>query len=125
MKITKGLRLALVATVGLAVSGAVTVTANAASAATTPSFRQLIGTVSGSTDLEVGVPGSGTYAVEYDVTGTAYFDTYVDGTELGYVGGTDGVFQTRTLQLSSSGHLIHVAGPEGSGSATVYLVAIR
>ncbi len=124
MKIKRGLRFALVAGIGLAVSGAVAVTANSASAATTPPIRQLIGTVSGPTDLEVGVPGSGTYAIEYDVTGTAFFDTYVDGTELGYVGGSDGAYQTRPVQLSSSGHLVDVSGPEGSGTADVYLVAV-
>jgi hypothetical protein len=68
--------------------------------------------------------GAGTYAIEYDLTANAaFFDTYVDGTELGYIGGATGTYLTRSVQLSSGGHLVQVAGPEGSGTANVYIVA--
>ncbi|MDI5962418.1 hypothetical protein [Streptantibioticus silvisoli] len=86
--------------------------------------RQLLGQVSGPTYLEASAPVAGVYAVEYDVTGNAAFDTYIDGTELGYVGASPGVYQTRSVSLSAGGHLVQVAGPEGSGQASVYLVQI-
>ena len=85
-------------------------------------YRQLLGTVTTSTYLEASTPRAGTYAIEYDVTGTAFFDTYVQNTELGYVGGTTGVYLTRPIRLTAGGHLVQAVGPEGSGSARVYLV---
>ncbi len=94
-----------------------------ADASTATGYRQLIGEVSQSTYLEASVPGSGSYRLEYDVTGLAFFDSYVDGTELGYVGGTDGNYLTRPVALSAGGHLVQVVGPEGSGTAQVYLVS--
>jgi len=109
----------------------------AASAAPTPAahamschhqthYRQLIGTVTAGTYLEASVPTAGTYAVEYDITtaNAAYFDTYLNGTELGYVGGVTGTYVTRAVQLSAGGQLVQVVGPEGSGSAQVYLVSV-
>ncbi len=91
-------------------------------AASKSPYRQLLGTVTASTYLEASTPTAGTYAIEYDVTGTAFFDTYVDNTELGYVGGSSGVYLTRPITLSAGGHLVQVVGPEGSGSAQVYIV---
>ncbi len=89
-------------------------------------YRQLLGTVTASTYLEASVPRAGKYAIEYDITANAaFFDTYVDGTELGYVGGSTGTYLTRAVQLSASGHLVQVAGPEGVGTANVYLVAAK
>ncbi|HEV2636408.1 MAG TPA: hypothetical protein VGX23_14755 [Actinocrinis sp.] len=104
-------------------------TANAASTPAAPGSahapkacsRQLIGTVSSPEYLEASAPAAGKYTVEYDVTGTAYFDTYVNGTELGYVGGGTGTYHTRSFSLSAGGVLVQVAGPEGSGQAKVYL----
>lgn len=92
--------------------------------ATAQPFRQLIGTVSRPTYLEASVPGAGTYLVEYEVTGVGFFNTYVNGTELGYVGGPDGTYRTRTVELSAGGHLIRVTGPDGIATARVYLVRI-
>ena len=83
--------------------------------------RQLIGTVSSPGYLEASAPSAGTYSIEYDVTGIAFFDTYVNNTELGYVGGSSGAYQTSTFPLSAGGVLVQVAGPEGSGQANVYL----
>lgn len=77
------------------------------------------------TYLEASVPDSGNYLLEYDIDGLAFFDTYVDGTELGYVGGITGVYPTRALPLTAGGHLIEAVGPEGSGTARVYLVSAR
>ncbi len=85
-------------------------------------YRQLIGEVSGPTYLEASVPAEGRYALEFDVTGVAMFDAYVNGVETGYVGGPDGVYQTKSLQLTAGGQLVEVVGPEGTGSATVYVV---
>ncbi len=84
-------------------------------------YRQLIGTVSSPGYLEASAPSAGTYSIEYDITGSAYFDTYVNNTELGYVGGSTGIYHTRTFSLSAGGVLVQVAGPEGSGKASVYL----
>ncbi|WP_146073661.1 hypothetical protein [Amycolatopsis sp. CA-126428] len=84
--------------------------------------RQLIGQVTGSTYFEVSPPAAGAYAFEYKLEGTAFFDTYVDEVELGYVGGSAGVHRTRPLSLTAGGHVVHVAGPEGAGTALVYLV---
>ena len=90
-------------------------------------YRQLLGTVTGATYLEASVPTAGTYAIEYDITTTdaAYFDTYINGTELGYVGGVTGRYVTRAVQLSAGGQLVQVLGPDGSGSADVYIVSVR
>ena len=72
--------------------------------------------------LEASAPSAGTYLIEYDITGNAaFFDTYVNGTELGYVGGSEGTYQTLTFPLAAGGVLVQVAGPEGSGQANVYL----
>ncbi|WP_410631517.1 hypothetical protein [Amycolatopsis sp. cmx-4-83] len=87
--------------------------------------RQLVGQVTGSTYFEVSPPAAGTYAFEYELEGTAFFDTYVDEVELGYVGGSAGVHRTRPLSLTAGGHLVHVVGPEGTGTASVYLVELR
>ncbi len=86
--------------------------------------RQLLGQVSGSAYFEASLPAAGDYAIEYDITATAFFDTYVDEAELGYVGGPAGVYRTRSLTLTKGGHLVHVVGPEGSGMASVYLVQV-
>lgn len=90
----------------------------------TATYRQLLGTVSGPTYLEASVPSAGNYAVEYDITsGVAFFDTYINGTELGYVGGGTGAYLTRSVTLTAGGQLVQVAGPEGSGTANVYIVS--
>lgn len=95
-------------------------------AATPSQARQLLGWVSsGPAYFEASAQSAGVYAFEYEITGNAFFDTYVDDkTELGYVGGPTGVYRTRTLSLSAGGHLVNVVGPEGSGTASVYLVQI-
>jgi len=89
-------------------------------------YRQLIGTVTASTYLEASVPTAGTYAIEYDITTTsaAFFDTYLNGTELGYVGGVTGRYVTRTVQLTAGGQLVQVGGPDGVGTADVYLISV-
>lgn len=128
----------LVAVSATAALLAVAVTPAAASAATAPSapanatprhqprYRQLLGTVTTGTYLEASVPTAGTYAVEYDITATAaFYDTYLDGTELGYVGGATGTYLTRSIRLTPGGHLVQVVGPEGSGTANVYLVSVK
>lgn len=90
----------------------------------TATYRQLLGTVSGPTYLEASVPSAGNYAIEYDITsGVAFFDTYINGTELGYVGGGTGAYLTRSVPLTAGGQLVQVAGPEGSGTANVYIVS--
>ena len=110
---------AAVLTLGLAPAGAHAATPAAP-------YRQLLGTVSASTYLEAGVPRAGKYSIEYDITSNAaFFDTYVDGTELGYVGGSTGTYLTRPVQLNDSGHLVQVVGPEGVGTAKVYIVAAK
>ncbi len=90
-------------------------------------YRQLIGTVTAGTYLEASVPTAGTYAIEYDITTTsaAFFDTDLNGTELGYVGGVTGRYVTRTVQLTAGGQLVQVVGPDGAGSADVYLISVR
>ena len=87
-------------------------------------YRQLIGQVDESAYLEASVPSTGSYVIEYDVSGVAAFDTYVNGTELGYVGGPTGAYQTRAVQLTAGGQLVQVVGPEGSGTASVYIVQV-
>jgi len=89
-------------------------------------YRQLIGTVTAGTYLEASVPTAGAYAIEYDITTTtaAYFDTYVNGTELGYVGGVTGRYRTRPVQLTAGGQLVQVVGPDGAGTADVHLVSV-
>ena len=99
-------------------------TTSAASERATP-YRQLLGTITTKPVIfEASVPVRGTYLFEYEVTGLAYFDTYVDGTELGYVGGSTGTYQTRTVQLSAGGHLVDAVGPHGNGTARIYIVQI-
>jgi hypothetical protein len=97
--------------------------APAAANAAPPPYRQLIGVVNQPGYFEASVPDTADYRLEYDTTGVAFFDTYVDGTELGYVGGPAGSYQTRIVQLSAGGHLVQVVGPEGNGTARVYLVS--
>ncbi len=89
-------------------------------------YRQLIGTVTAGTYLEASVPTAGTYAIEYDITTTsaAYFDTYLNSSELGYVGGVTGRYVTGTVQLTAGGQLVQVVGPDGAGSADVYLISV-
>ena len=70
------------------------------------------------------MPTNGNYAIEYDiVAGTAFFDTYVNGTELGCVGGSKGAYFTKALNLHSGGQLVRVVGPEVLGTARVYIVS--
>ncbi len=89
-------------------------------------YRQLIGTVTAGTYLEASVPTAGTYAIEYDITTTsaASFDTYLNGVELGYVGGVTGRYRTRTVQLTAGGQLVQVVGPDGTGTGDVYLISV-
>lgn len=125
-----GLTVAL--TVGLSptVSNAATMGANVPAVASAPSasaYRQLVGTVSGPALFESSVPVNGTYAFEYAVTDGIFaaFDTYVDGVELGYTGGVPGgVYRSRAVALNAGGHLVQIAGPEGSGTAKVYIVQV-
>lgn len=53
------------------------------------------------------MPKNGSYAIDYDiVNGTAFFDTFLNGAELGYVGGLRARNFTKALYLragSSSG----------------------
>ena len=113
---------ALAATVcGIASMAPATASAAPAYGAT---YRQLIGHVTGPTYLEASTPSAGTYAVEYDVTGVSYWDTYINGTELGYVGGVAGTYYTRDVSLNGGGQLVQVTGPEGTGEADVYLVSV-
>lgn len=94
-------------------------------AAAASSSRQLIGQVSGSAYLEARTPAAGLYTIEYEVTGNAAFDTYLSGgTELGHVGGSTGTCRTRSVRLPAGGVPVQPARPEGSGSASVYLVRI-
>ncbi len=95
-----------------------------AGAVSAPTGRQLLGQVSGPAYFEASPPAAGSYAVEYEITGSGFFDTYVDEVELSYVGGPAGIYRTRALSLSEGGHLVHVVGPEGSGTASVYLVQV-
>ncbi|HEX7307911.1 hypothetical protein [Lentzea sp.] len=115
----------------LAVLGAVGVTgatdavaAPSASAVAQSESRQLLGTVTGVHDFDATAPSAGSYAVEYEVAGVSYWNTYVDGVELGYVGGAAGTYRTRVLTLTAGCHLVRVTGPEGWGSAKVYLVKL-
>lgn len=116
-----GLAAAAIAVAGPAGAAGGAPVAAAPAAAPAAAYRQLIGQVSRPTYLEASTPAAGKYRIEYEITGTAYFDTYVDGIELGYVGGPTGTYRTRSLRLSAGGHLVQVVGPEGSGSAKVYL----
>ncbi len=108
-----------------AVSGRAPVSAVTSVVQAGPS-RQLLGQVTGSgpTYLEASAHTAGTYAIEYDIKGTAFYDTYVDDIGLGYVGGGTGIYRTRSLTLSAGGHLVSVPGVEGSATASVYLVQI-
>lgn len=109
-------------TAGAASGQGGTVEVRTAPAQSTQSSRQLLGQVSRPTYLEASTPAAGVYAIEYDIKGTAFFDTYLDGTELGYVGGPTGTYRTRSISLTAGGHLVQVTGPDGSGTASVYLV---
>jgi hypothetical protein len=83
--------------------------------------------VTASTYLEASIPTAARYAIEYDITtaNAAYFDTYLNGTELGYVGGVTGRYVTRAVRLSAGGQLVQVVGPDGSGTADVYIISAR
>lgn len=132
-KRSKSLRIpAVSAAAALLVMGFVPATAAAATTVTAAesttqntSYRQLIGTASAPTYLEASVPTAGNYAIEYEVTtkSAAYFDTYVNGVRLGYVGGVTGTYRTRSIQLPAGGQLVRVTGPSGIGSAKVYIVS--
>lgn len=116
-----------VAPAALASTGSATPSAHASTTAhhEAAAGRRLLGTVSGSTYLEASVPADGTYAIEYVTSGgVSFWDTYVDGTELGYVGGAPGTYRTEAIALRAGGHLVQVVGPEGSGTAEVYGVRI-
>ena len=89
-------------------------------------YRQLLGRVPDASYFEASVPTDGTYAIEYDVTdGVGFFDTYLDGSDLGYIGGGVGSYQSDPQQLKAGGHLLHVVGPEGSARAEVYVVSVN
>lgn len=119
-----GLAISVAVGVSPGVAGADPASAARPVAAPAALYRQLIGQVSSPTYLEASTPAAGTYRIEYEIVGTAFFDTYVDGIELGYVGGPTGTYRTRTLRLSAGGHLVQVVGPEGSGRAKVYLAQV-
>ena len=133
-KMTQAAAFSLLLGAAVSVAGVVPVAAAAPSSSETaqiqaataanPLSRQLLGQVSGPADFEASAQTAGVYAIEYEITGNAFFDTYVDNTELGYVGGSTGTYRTGSQSLSAGGHLVHVAGPEGSGTASVYLVQI-
>jgi hypothetical protein len=112
------------AAVGLA-PGTGNASSSVVAGVTQPVSRQLIGQVSdGPAYFEASAHVSGTYVIEYEVTGLAFFNTYVDEVELGYVGGPDGTYQTRPFALSEGGHLVHAVGPHGIGQAKVYLIKV-
>lgn len=77
--------------------------------------RQLLGIVTGVTDFEVSAHNAGAYAVEYEVADVSFWNTYINGLELGYVGGSTGVYRTRSVTLTAGDHLVRVTGPEGHG----------
>ncbi len=87
-------------------------------------YRQLLGRVTETAYLEASVPSAGRYVIEYDVSGVAIFDTYLNATELGYVGGPTGIYRTHAVPLTAGGQLLEVVGPEGSGTASVYIVRV-
>ncbi len=90
-----------------------------------PTFqRTFLGTVTGSRFLEAPAYTDGTYVFEYVVTGVGFFDTYVNGVELGYVGGSSGTYQTKPVVLRAGGQLVQVVGPEGSATADLYIVRV-
>lgn len=133
-------RTVILATCGLVAATAVGLTPAMGNAATTEAgapavvqtapYRQLVGRVSGPKLFESSVPVNGTYAFEYVVLDGVFaaYDTYVDDRlpGLGYTGGVPGgPYRTvQTVQLSAGGHLVKVVGPEGSGSADVYIVQV-
>jgi hypothetical protein len=94
--------------------------------ASKPLFRQLIGHVVASGYFEASAPVAGNYAIEYDVTkGIVYYDTLVDEVGLGSAGGPAGTTNhTAATPLTAGGHLVNVAGGEGTGEADLYLVQI-
>lgn len=135
-------RSAILATCGLvaaAVIGLTPAMGNAATATATSSgnaavqpapYRQLLGRVTGPQLFESSVPVNGTYAFEYVIRDGVFaaYDTYVNDRlpSLGYTGGVPGgPYRTgKAVQLNAGGHLVKVVGPEGSGSADVYIVQI-
>ena len=132
-----GKKTAVAVICGVAVSAALSVPAGAASAspqvtgaygsiAAKPQFRQLIGHVVARGYFEASTPVAGSYAIEYDVTkGTVFYDTLIDEGELGYAGGPAGTTNdTAATSLTAGGHLVNVAGGEGTGEADLYLVQI-
>lgn len=127
-RLTAAPALAALLVVGFVPSAANAATSTIACKKAPTNYRQLIGTISSTsseTYLEASVPTAGSYAFEYEVTSSsaAFFDTYVNGQELGYVGGPNGTYRTRSLALSAGGQLVKVVGPNGSGSAKVYVVS--
>ncbi|HEY2059156.1 MAG TPA: hypothetical protein VGH57_12375 [Amycolatopsis sp.] len=132
-----GRKTAVAVICGVAVSAALGVSAGSASAApqvtgahssvaAKPQFRQLIGHVIASGYFEASAPVAGNYAIEYDVTkGIVYYDTLIDGVGLGSAGGPAGTANhTAATPLTAGGHLVNVAGGEGTGEADLYLVQI-
>ncbi len=116
--------LGTVATVGLT-PGTGNAGTTTATHAARPLTRQLLGTISSGTEYyEASAHVSGTYVIEYEVTGVAFFGTYVDEEELGYVGGPTGTYRTREFPLSEGGHLVQAVGPEGYGEARIHLVQL-
>jgi hypothetical protein len=88
--------------------------------------RQYLGQAGNAAHFEADVPVTGHYAIEYDVSsGVVFYDTYIDGnTELGWVGGPAGAYQTNPVPLTAGSHLVEPVGPEGDGAADVYLVQV-
>jgi hypothetical protein len=99
--------------------------AASAGPATAASYRHYLGTTSAPVSFRTSVPRAGRYALQYSISGTAFFDTYVGDRELGYVGGPSGTYTTTSVWLRAGRHVVQVVGPEGSGSARVYLVSAR
>ncbi|GAB7044467.1 MULTISPECIES: hypothetical protein [Catenuloplanes] len=115
---------AAVAATGSATAGSAIVgpaaTGHAPAARTT--YRQFLGEVTTPTSYPANVPHAGSYVFEYEVQGLAYFNTYVDDLELGYVGGVAGTYRTPAVRLEAGERRVRAVGPHGPGTAKVYLV---
>lgn len=96
-------------------------TATHARAAGSAHHRIHLGEVTRPTDFEVSTR-TGRYVFAYAVTGVCYFDTYVNGVELGYVGGPTGVYRTREVELKAGVQRVAAVGPHGSCQADLYLI---
>ncbi|WNV82993.1 hypothetical protein [Umezawaea sp. Da 62-37] len=94
-------------------------------AAQSTSSRQLLGTTSNSATYTPTVAASGTYVMEYEVDGVSFYNTAIDGKELGYVGGSSGTYSTRSFELTAGTHTVKVIGPEGYGTVKVYLARVH